>query len=176
MSRFALIATGVVWLSCCALVRAEQPLYEQDPYDQITLDAANNNAVLKIVPLKTPNHLPPPRGRLTDKLVVHLFETPDKEYTVAWRSIAKVEMFEQLILNKANDFVAKGEFDPAFDYFAYLERNKPGTPGLRKSMEDYLYEEAKHASGNSNTTARWPCCASCTTATRAGPTSIGHWG
>ena len=54
-------------------------------------------------------------------------------------------MFEQLILNKANDLVAEGKYDEAYDYFAFLERNKSYTPGLGKAMDDYLYEEAKDA-------------------------------
>jgi ABC-type transport system substrate-binding protein len=143
MSRFAFLAAGVLWLSCSALARAEQPLYEEEPYDQITLDAANNNEVVKIKPLDVPNRLPPPRGKLTDKLVVRRLESPDKEYTVLWRSIAKLELFEELILKKANELSADGRFDDAYDYFVFLKTNKPNLPGLDKAFEAYLYEEAR---------------------------------
>jgi len=123
-------------------LRAEQPLYEEEPYDQITLDAANNNAVLKILPL--PNRQPPEKTP-SGKLVIRLVESPDTEYEVLWRSIAKLELFEQLLLNKAAELVAAGKMEEAYDYYAYLERNKPQTPGLKEAVENFLYEEAKQA-------------------------------
>ena len=129
----------------CASARAETPLYEEEPYDQITLDAANDNAVLKIKPLDLPRSADSPQLKRIGKLIVRKIDEPDKEYEVAWRSIAKVELFEQLVLNKANELVAEEKFDEAYDYFTFLERNKPYTPGLGKAMEDYLYEEAKDA-------------------------------
>jgi tetratricopeptide (TPR) repeat protein len=147
MSRPALMrcpAVVLFALGFCASVRAEMPLYQVEPYDQITLDAANDNKVLKVKPLDFPNRQPPPL-KSTGKLVVHLVESPDKEYEVTWRSIVKLELFEQLVLNKANDFVAEGKYDEAYDYFAYLERNKSYTPGLGKAMEDYLWQEARDA-------------------------------
>ena len=75
--------------------------------------------------------------------MVRRLDEPDKEYAVLWRSIVKLELFEQLVLNKANELVADGRFEDAYDYFAFLERNKPDTPGLSKAVENSLYEEAK---------------------------------
>lgn len=144
MSRLAFVTAGIVWLSWSALLCAEQPLYEEDPYDQITLDAFNNNEIVKIVPLDLPNRQPPPRGKPGDKLVIRRVESPDKEYTVQWRSIAKLELFEQLVLNKANELVADKRFEEAFDYFSYLERSKLDATELNKAIENSLYEEAKH--------------------------------
>ena len=158
----------------CA-VRAEQPLYEEEPYDQITLDAANDNAVLKIKPLETagsPASAPRKAHRQIDRPPL---DKPDKEYTVSWRAIVKVELFEQLVLNKANDWSPRAS-STSLRLLRFLERNKPNTPGLGKAMEDFLYEEAKMPIANSNTTAPWPCCGSCTAATHAGPVSTGPWG
>jgi len=135
----------VLFALACATLLAATPLYEQDPYDQITLNAANDNAVLKITPLELPNRQPPDPAKSHGKLVVCLLDKPDRKFEVAWNSIAKVELFEQLILNKANELVAAGKFDEAYDYFLFLERNRPQTPGLGKAVEDYIYEEAKWA-------------------------------
>ncbi len=142
MSRFAILAAGVFWLSCLAMVRAEQPLYEQEPYDQITLDAANHNDVIKIKPLSSPDGLPPRRGRPTDKLRVRRLDKPDKEYEVAWRNIVKYESFDQLILKKANELGAAHDFETAYDYFVYLETNQSNLSGLEKSIDANLYREA----------------------------------
>jgi ABC-type transport system substrate-binding protein len=141
---FFLVA-GLFLLLCCGPARAETPLYEEEPYDQITLDSANGDAVLKIRPLDLPNRQPPAHLKTVGKLIVRRVEEPDKEYEVAWRNIVKLELFEQLVLDKANELTADGKYDEAYDYFTFLERNKPNTPGLGQAMEDYLYEEAKDA-------------------------------
>jgi hypothetical protein len=148
MNRFAFLAAGVLWISCLATVRAEQPLYDQEPYDQITLDAANNNEKIRIKPLDVPNRMPPRRGKATDKLVVRRLDKPDKEYTVLWRNIVKLELFEELILNKANELSEAKDFERAYDYFVYLDANKPNLPGLGKSFEANLYREAGECKSN----------------------------
>jgi ABC-type transport system substrate-binding protein len=142
MNRLAILIAGVLWLSWSAIACAETALYEVPPYDLITLDPTQTPNVLKIVPL--PNRQPPRRGKPIDKLVVRLFDKPDTEYSVAWRSIVKIELFEQLVLNKANDLVADERFEDAYEYFTWLERNKSDTPGLARSIENSLYEEAKY--------------------------------
>ncbi len=129
-------------LLCSLTASAEPPLYEQEPYDQVTLDAANNNEVIKIKPLEIANRMPPPRGRLTDELKVRRLDKPDKEYKIAWLHIVKLELFEELILDKANQLSAARDFETAYDYFLYLEANRPNLPGLAKAMEVNLYREA----------------------------------
>ncbi len=61
--------------------------------------------------------MPPRRGRPTDKLVIRRLDKPDKEYAVLWRNIAKLELFEQLILKKASELSAAHDFETAYDYF-----------------------------------------------------------
>ena len=139
------VAAGLLLLLCLAPARAATPLYEEDPYDQVVLDAANHHAVLKVKPLNLPDRQLPVRHKPDEKLVVHLLDKPDAAYEVAWRSIAKIEVFEQLVLDKAGALVADGKFDEAYDYFKFLEQNRPNTPGLGKAMEEYLYEEAKQS-------------------------------
>ena len=53
-------AVAILWLSFAASARAETPLYEEEPYDQITLDAANDNTVFKVKPLDLPDRRTPP--------------------------------------------------------------------------------------------------------------------
>ena len=48
-----------------------------------------------------------------------------------------------MILNKADELSAAHDFETAYDYFVYLETNKPNLPGLGKAIEASLYEEAK---------------------------------
>ena len=141
--RAAALVAGLVLLAWSAPSWAETPLYEDDPYDLIILDAVNNHAVLKITPSAFPNRQIPNRHKPDDKLTVHLVEKPDAAYELAWRSVTEIKLFEQLVLEKANTLVAAGKFDEAYDYFHYLEQNRPNTPGLASASEDFLYEEAK---------------------------------
>jgi len=134
-----------VLIFCQGVSWSETPLYEEEPYDQITLDAANNHAVLKVKPLEPQYRRYAAKPRTDGKLIVYLLEEPDKPYELAWRAVVKVELFEQLVLNKAGELVGEGRFDEAFDYFNFLLRQKPNTPGLATAYEDFLYEEAKQA-------------------------------
>ncbi len=143
---------------CHAADEAEPPaekkeilLYKQDPFDRITLDAANDNKVLKVEPLGLS------RGRIDSllksqrKLTVHLFDNPEKTFELSWRSIEKVETFEELILKKAEQLTAEKKFDAAYDYHTFLQQNKPKTPGLKEAVEKSLQAETTAAFRAGNT-------------------------
>ncbi len=121
----------------------EEPLFRQDPYDLITLTATNDNKVLKVDLLDFPNRRVPESPRPRDKITVHLYDEPETDYELQWFSIAKIELFDQLVLAQANELVMSRRLDEAFDYFRYLTREDPDLPGLAESMDNYLYEEAK---------------------------------
>ena len=137
----------VTLAGACLLVfsvaTAEEPLFEQEPYDQVTLDEANNNAVLQIQPLDLPGRRVPQNPRPSEKLTIRLLDKPGTPYEIQWYSIAKLELFEQLVLNKAGELAKVGRLDEAYDYFKFLKDKDPKLPGLDAAIEDYLYEEAK---------------------------------
>ena len=54
-----------------------------------------------------------------------------------------MELFEQALLNKANDLLAAKRLDEAFDYFRFLEDRYPDLPGLAAASENCLFEQAK---------------------------------
>ncbi len=151
-SRLCYVAAPPLLLvACCACVvlfgssavaADAPPLYETEPYDQITLDAANNNAVFKVFPLDLPNRQVPRNPKPTDEVRIRLLDYPDRQFDVAWQHIAKVELFEQSILNEANRLVAENEFDEAYSYFAFLLREQPELENLDESIEDYLLRDA----------------------------------
>ena len=122
---------------------AEERLFEQDPFDRITLDENNDNAVLKIKPLDLPNRQLPDPVPKRGKLVVRLLDDPDTEYEIQWFSIDKVELFEGIVLEEANKLVAAKKYEEAYDYFEFLEAEAPKTPGLAAAIENYLYEQFK---------------------------------
>ncbi len=128
-----------------APVPADLPLYEQEPFDRITLNAANDRAVLEVEPLDFPNRVvpaDPPRGQ---RLRMRLLARPGVDYEVPWQAIDKVELFEQRVLAEAERLVAAGKLEEAYDYFAFLQEHYAKLPGLAEALETYVYEEAKAA-------------------------------
>ncbi len=133
------------WFGLCGAgaAAADLPLFEQDPFDQITLDEANAGVVLRVKPLDLPGRRLPARPRPTDTLVIRLVDQPDKKYQIAWASIKHVELFEQMLLQKANDLLSAGKLDDAYDYFSFLEDNYPHMAGLAAASEEFLFQQAR---------------------------------
>jgi len=136
----AVMSLGLVW---CPEVSAQDRLIDRLPFDRITLDDKNENAVLDVQTLDLPGRLVPDPFPKTGKLTVKLLDNLDETYEVQWYSIAKVETFEQMILDEAKGLVGAGKMEEAYDNFVYLEANLPKLTGLNEAFEDYLYEEAK---------------------------------
>ena len=122
---------------------ADEPLFEQDPFDQVTLDENNNSAVLKVKPLDLPDRRLPATPDPESNLVIRLVDQPDKKYEVAWKSIHKVDLFEQMVLNKANELTAAENLDEAYNYFRFLEENYSRLPGLAEAHNEFLFKQAK---------------------------------
>ncbi len=130
--------------------------FEQDPFDQIVLDKANDYAVLKVLPLDLPNRRLPDSKKRVGKLRVRLIEKPKEEYDVAWKNIERIEFFEELVLRETDKIVAQAvelsttnklsallrKFDEAFDYYQFLWKYYPQTQGLAESSQGYLYANA----------------------------------
>jgi len=125
----------------CSVAFAQDPLYQEEPFDLITLDEHNDNMVLRVQLLPRPL----PEHRASDTLTVRLVDRPEKAYRIMWHSIDKVELFEELVLKKANQLVAAGKHEEAYDYFKFLAEKHPKLPKLQESVQDYLFEEAKVA-------------------------------
>ena len=134
------MSLGLAW---CLEAAAQDRLIEQLPFDRVTLDDKNDNAVLKVQTLDLPDRLVPDPFPETGKLTLRLLNNSEAEYDLQWKSIAKVETFEQMILDEAKELAASGNMEEAYDNFEYLEANRPKLPGLAEAFEDYLYEEAK---------------------------------
>jgi ABC-type transport system substrate-binding protein len=140
----------------CGAARADTPLFEEEPYDVITLNSANDNRVLKIKPLYVGENDPDERPPFSGKLNVRLLYAPEKQYELQASIIVRYETFGHLVLAKANAIVADTSndrrFDQAYDYFVYLQRRKTSASGQPMQMpvgyddgiENFLYEEVKY--------------------------------
>ena len=142
LSNFPRLTIALVCLAASA-ARAELPLYEQEPFDQITLNDENNKAVLKVRPLDFPNRKLP--AKPDEKTVIRLLDQPDKAYQLDWSAVAKVEFFEQIVLEQAKHLARDGNFASAYAHYHFLLSRYPKLEGLAAAYEDCLYEEAKEA-------------------------------
>ena len=65
-------------LSWAAHAAAETPLYEQDPFDQITLDENNGGVLLKVRPLDLPERRLPENPAPDKVLIVEIVDQPGR--------------------------------------------------------------------------------------------------
>lgn len=124
------------------------PLYEQAPFDIVTLDSANNNAVLKVSPLALPDRKVPQPLPRTGFLELELFDRPGERYRVPWKNVTDVKLFENLLIEKAQQLINEKKFDEAYDYIDYLIQNYPRVAGLEELQEAFLWAEADAAIQN----------------------------
>lgn len=116
-------------------------IFEGDPFDRLTLDEANENAVLRVRTIQFPNRQVPAKPKPSDKLRVKLIED-GKDYDIAWQNIKKVELFENMVLDEARQLAAAGKIDEAFDYYSFLVEQYPRTEGLAQARQLYLFQSA----------------------------------
>jgi ABC-type transport system substrate-binding protein len=144
--KFACHALGVVAAWCIVLIHvnsasAQDRLIDGDPFDEVTLNAQNGNAVLKTFPLELRNRIVPEVR--TGKVRIRLLDRPKRLFECEWQNITNVRLFEQMVLEEAEKLTAKGNYDEAFEFYDFLVRNYPKVAGLSPSIDHYLY---KHAS------------------------------
>jgi tetratricopeptide (TPR) repeat protein len=136
----------------CALAAAVLPslhaqgdrkdrLIDQEPYDIVTLNEANEGKVYKVHPLDVPGRRVPAKPKASDRLRIKLVED-GSEYEVAWYDLAKVEFFEEIVLAEAKQLATDGKFDQAYDNLQFLLDFYPHTQGLEAGRQDYLYLSA----------------------------------
>ena len=137
-------------LSLCSSAPPTSRSTARSPFDRIILNGENNNAVMEVSPLGLPNRIVPQKPAPEERLYFHLVDQPDKTYAVPWQEIAKVELFEQILLDEAMQLAARGKGDVAYDYFRFLFAKYPKLAGLESAYGDFLYEEAKKARRDNN--------------------------
>ena len=137
-------------------VEIDVPLLERQPFDRITLDAANQNALIETVVLDLPNRQVPNPLPTTGSLDVRRLSHPTIPYTVDWGAIVKVELFEQMLLAEAERLTAAEKFGEAFDNLAFLTTNYPQLPGLEEALQSHLWREASTAYAAKKREEAWP--------------------
>lgn len=121
-------------------LKVELELLEREPFDELTLDAANDNTVLEIVPLKEVPANPKP----TDRLRIHLLSDPDQAYEVLWRHIAKLRTYDEIVYDDAQRLMREKKYNEAFRNFDYLLDRENVSRELQHAALEYLLENAQY--------------------------------
>ncbi|HND52454.1 MAG TPA: hypothetical protein PLV92_08660, partial [Pirellulaceae bacterium] len=117
-------------------------IVDRDMFDRITLDASNNNAVIEVQALDLPNRRVPANPKPDDKLVVRLIGRPSQLFELSWRNIAKIELYEDLLVAEATKLVGLKRYEEAFEYLDAVYRRDPKYPELREAVQYLLYVNA----------------------------------
>ncbi|MCY2985923.1 MAG: ABC transporter substrate-binding protein [Planctomycetota bacterium] len=117
-------------------------LDEKAPFDIITLKKAEEGRSVKVNPIEFPNRKLPESPKETDVFRVTFPLFPDRIYEIAWRDIEKITLYEDLVLQQANNLLGQKKFGEAFEHLDFLSKNYPQTAGLSKLRRDFLYRSA----------------------------------
>jgi hypothetical protein len=122
----------------------DPPLYAQDPFDQITVDEASGGGTYRVLPIDFPQRKVPLNPQPSDVLTVTILDRDAAQIPaqIAWRNIAKVELFEQLVLAEAQRLTGQQRFDEAYDHLAMLHANYPQLAGLAAATRDFRFRNA----------------------------------
>ncbi len=142
LRRFAFYILHFTFCICQFLIASAAPaqkpdqesLFDRRPFDQITL---KDRKVIEVMTLELPQRPlvnVPAEGSLT----VRLLDRPTEEFEVSWSDVARVRIFEELLLDEARRLAAAGKFDEAYDYFARLLAEYPSLAGLNDAVSEYL--------------------------------------
>lgn len=121
------------------------PMYESEPYDQVTLVEKYKSKPLKIYPLENRDRAQRVNPDPDAELRIRLLDYPDRLFDVAWKDIERLDFFDELVLKEAIRLVSVGDFDAAFHHFEFLRKESPDVPGLEEAIERFLFTDASTA-------------------------------
>ncbi len=117
-------------------------LIDRFPFDRITLDPANEGAQVDVQLLDFPGRQVPDLFPEEGSLEIRRLSDPTTLYQVNWSAIERIELYESLVLQEAQQHIAAGKLVEAFANLDYLHRNYPQLSGLGPVIEQYLQRDA----------------------------------
>ena len=138
--QFLLISSSLAQPTGPAKPKPER-LLDRTPFDQIILNQEAGGKTLEVFTLELPQR-PLTTTPADGSLKVKLLDRPGEEFEVAWSNIARVRVFEELLLDEARRLSAAGNFDEAYDYFARLSADYSSLAGIKDAISDYLRRNA----------------------------------
>jgi tetratricopeptide (TPR) repeat protein len=123
-------------------IETTSSLLDEEPFDIVTLTKEASGRSVKVAPIDFPNRRVPTNVKEGEKLAVTILLFPTRRYEVAWKDVAKVWLYEQMILERAKNLVSERNYGEAFEHLNFLMVNYPQTPGLSSLRQEFLIESA----------------------------------
>ena len=117
-------------------------LLDLQPFDRITLNAANGNEKIDALLLDLPNRAVPKPFPTEGSLELRRRSEPSVLYTLPWSSIGRVELYEQLLLAESISLTKAKDLEQAYEHLDFLHKNYPKLAGLKLATEKYLRQDA----------------------------------
>jgi len=139
-----LLRTTILAVACCLwLARAGHaqetgPLFEQSPYDVITLTEEGNNKVINVFPLDFKDRVIPGDPDPKSEIIVRLLIKPELQFRLQRKHIKRIQLFEDLLLAEVEQRVLQQRYEEAFSYYQLLLSKYRKYPGVAASYENYL--------------------------------------
>ncbi|HYO26548.1 MAG TPA: ABC transporter substrate-binding protein, partial [Lacipirellulaceae bacterium] len=107
--------------------------------------------LLDLADRRVPEPLP-----TTGQLELHRLTEPSIPYALDWSAIARIDLYEQMLLTEANRLTNTGEFGEAFEYLAFLQQNYPRLEGLPAALDEHLWRDASASFAAGRGDQAWP--------------------
>ncbi len=118
------------------------PTVERPPFDRITLKESGDGAILYCQPIGLTGPVDP--AAQNGLLKFELLDRPNQYYTVAWRDIARVELFAEIVVAETRQAFESGDYNTAFRNLIYLHDNRGASdPIVEQLLEPFWYADAK---------------------------------
>ena len=121
----------------------QQRLLDRQAFDRITLTASSGGDVIETLLLELPNRRVPNPLLSEGALELRKLREPSILYKVPWSSVARVELFEEMLLQEALRLAKSKDLDQSYEYLSFLYKNYPELPGLKQATARYLRQDAQ---------------------------------
>ncbi|MBL8825479.1 MAG: hypothetical protein JNM18_00750, partial [Planctomycetaceae bacterium] len=117
-------------------------LHLEAPHDLLRIRGEDKTPV-KVLPVALPGRRIPLAPNPRDVIRVRLVDKPSQEFTVEWRHVDQLLLFEDRVLAQARQLVAQRKFDSVYEVLDFLQLTYPQTTGLAEVTHAFLHEQAK---------------------------------
>jgi len=121
------------------LVVEEGPLIDQQPFDLIHLTEEAGGEAFKVFPIPFPGRKLPEKPSASAKIEVVFTKHPDRKYSIAWKSIDRIDLYEDMVLSEAKKLLADKDVIGAFQNLSFLLKNYSDTPRLEELRREFLF-------------------------------------
>jgi hypothetical protein len=117
-------------------------LQHEEPHDLIRVKGESKEP-LKVFPVDLPGRRMPTNPNPASKLMIRLLEKPTERYTIEWRNVDRLVLFEDRVLAQARQLVEDKKFDLAYEVITFLQETYPQVDRLAEVSALYLHTQAR---------------------------------